>query len=61
MSLYCTCPRCANTDPVAICENALLEAQMSVARAQRSSHRWLLGLLAILSVLALSVALLPSS
>lgn len=33
MSLYCPCANCANTEPLAICDNALLAAQMEAARA----------------------------
>lgn len=61
MSLYCTCPNCANTDELAMCENALLDAQVSVAKAQRNSHRWIMAMLIVLLILAVALALRPTS
>lgn len=57
--LSCPCPRCENTDDMAICENALLAAQISVAKSEQFLlvSRWSLVMLTFLFVLAVLLAL----
>ena len=35
MSLWCECIECAGSDPFLVCENKLMDAQISAWRAQR--------------------------
>lgn len=61
MSLWCPCENCENTEPHAMCENALLDAHVSVAKAQRNSHRWIMVMMTVLLILAVALALRPRS
>lgn len=61
MNLWCPCENCENTEPQAMCENALLDAQVSVAKAQRNSHRWIMAMMTVLLILAVALALRPRS
>lgn len=41
MSCYCECPRCGGTDEMAICENALMQARLDVAKAASAvNYTW---------------------
>ena len=57
MSLMCDCPRCGGNDDFAMCENGLLEAQLSVHRSQRKLGllNFLLGALVVLFLLSLAL------
>lgn len=61
MSLMCPCPRCDNTDDFAMCENALLDAQISVDKAEQSTFRWKLIFVTVLLILAIALAIRPSA
>lgn len=57
MSLMCECPRCGGNDDFAMCENALLDARMSVHRSEKtvSKLNFLLGVLVVLFLITVTL------
>jgi hypothetical protein len=53
--MICPCADCENTEPHSMCINGMLEAEVSLARADNNMYRWIMltivfgGLAALLS------------
>lgn len=64
MSLWCECKNCGGNDELAMCENALLQAHISVAKAKQSYSGLLFGenyFLCVAIVCAISIVMLAGT
>jgi len=62
MSLLCNCPRCGGDDEFAMCENALLNARVDVAKSENKKILLLsFGIFMFGLCLSISVSYIPES